>query len=29
VQDAPEQVDQEVSDFLDDLNRRDLVELLP
>ena len=29
VEDAPGQVDQVVSDFLDDLNKRDLVELLP
>jgi Coenzyme PQQ synthesis protein D (PqqD) len=29
VEDAPDQIDQEVSDFLDDLNKRDLVELLP
>jgi hypothetical protein len=27
--DAPESVDQEVASFLDDLNRRDLVQLLP
>jgi coenzyme PQQ synthesis protein D (PqqD) len=29
VEDAPDNVDQEVASFLDDLNRRDLVELLP
>jgi hypothetical protein len=29
AEDAPDNVDQEVASFLDDLNRRDLVELLP
>lgn len=29
TEDAPEAVDQEVSNFLDDLNRRNLVQLLP
>jgi coenzyme PQQ synthesis protein D (PqqD) len=29
TEDAPAEADQEVSDFLDDLNRRNLVELLP
>jgi hypothetical protein len=29
TEDAPEGVDQDVSDFLDDLNRRNLVQLLP
>jgi hypothetical protein len=29
TEDAPEGVDQDVSNFLDDLNRRNLVQLLP
>jgi len=29
TEDAPEHVDQDVASFLDDLNRRDLVQLLP
>ena len=29
TEDAPAEAEQEVSDFLDDLNRRNLVELLP
>jgi hypothetical protein len=29
TEDAPDGVDQDVANFLDDLNRRDLVQLLP
>lgn len=29
TEDAPDEVEQDVSNFLDDLNRRNLVELLP
>lgn len=29
TEDAPERVDQDVASFLDDLNQRDLVQLLP